>query len=227
MSNISELEHADRQALSEAGPVWGLVVRLILGSRRAVIASIDKNQADTDRRIDLLRDEVQKNTKLVRQMMADRQGSVLLDEAASVPDVLPELVPQRVGDWTLHDAAGWAYTGSSWTPNAENGNAYPTLIAALRDAAKIKGNKPAVAVRCNGLDVLTLKGFRTNDQMLAELRQLMQTDNLSRPKIARLAGVSKSTVDAWLSPPDSANFRPLQATHLAHIRAALGKKESA
>ncbi len=49
------------------------------------------------------------------------------------------------------------------------------------------------------------------DQRRLELQVLMRDHNLTRPQVARLAGVALSTVNAWLAPPWAVRRREIPA----------------
>ncbi len=69
------------------------------------------------------------------------------------------------------------------------------------------------------------KQFNTKNN--EELLVIRTQDNLSRPLIARICGVSKSLVDCWLSPPHSPLFRVMSDRDLRLLKLETGRAEPA
>jgi len=57
------------------------------------------------------------------------------------------------------------------------------------------------------------------------LRELMDQYGLTRPVVASMCGVGKTTVDSWLGPADATWRRDMPERHLMVLKLKLGHKE--
>ena len=57
------------------------------------------------------------------------------------------------------------------------------------------------------------------------LRELMDLYGLTRPMVASMCGVGKTTVDSWLGPPGADWRRDMPDRHLMVLRLHLGHKD--